>query len=103
VVFQKSRQTGEVLSDRKKAILHQFLRRIERPRELPTCHSHLCAGEDHGVDPPGSYAKAHGGEGIWDKQHGFTKGRSCLTNLVSFYDDMCQWTREEPLTSSIWT
>ena len=23
---------------------------------------------------------------IWDNQHGFTKGRSCLTNLVTFYD-----------------
>ena len=23
---------------------------------------------------------------IWDSQHGFNKGRSCLTNLVAFYD-----------------
>lgn len=25
-------------------------------------------------------------EVTWDDQHGFTKGRSCLTNLVAFYD-----------------
>ena len=24
--------------------------------------------------------------GIGPSQHGFTKGRSCLTNLISFYD-----------------
>ncbi|RMC20143.1 hypothetical protein DUI87_00989 [Hirundo rustica rustica] len=23
---------------------------------------------------------------IWDSQHSFTKGKSCLTNLVAFYD-----------------
>ena len=25
---------------------------------------------------------------IRDSQHGFTKGRSCLTNLVAFYDEV---------------
>ena len=25
-------------------------------------------------------------EVIWENQRGFTKGRSCLTNLVAFYD-----------------
>ena len=27
-----------------------------------------------------------GMELIWDNQHVFTKGKSCLTNLVAFYD-----------------
>jgi len=25
-------------------------------------------------------------EVTWDDQHGFTKGRSCVTNIVAFYD-----------------
>ena len=27
-----------------------------------------------------------GREVIWENQHGFTKGKSCLTNLEAFYD-----------------
>jgi len=28
---------------------------------------------------------------IGSSQHGFTKGKSCLTNLIAFYDDMTGW------------
>lgn len=36
-----------------------------------------------------------------ESQHVFTKGKSCLTNLVPCYDDW--WVGGEQLTSSTWT
>jgi len=27
-------------------------------------------------------------EVIWENQHGFAKGKFCLTNLVAFYDSL---------------
>ena len=60
--FEKSCQSGEVSGDWK--TLHPFLRRVKgQTRELPIYQPHLCAENDHGEDPSGSYAVAHGRKG----------------------------------------
>ncbi|KAK4817941.1 hypothetical protein QYF61_002785 [Mycteria americana] len=57
------------------------------PWELPTCQPHLCAWEDHGTDPPRSYAKAYGRqEGDSRQPARLHQGKSCLTNVVAFCD-----------------
>ena len=57
--------------------------------ELQDGDLHLCAMEDHRRDVPGRHVKAHEGRaGDPIQPAWFTKGRSCLTNLVAFYDGM---------------
>lgn len=74
----------------------------EGPWEPSNCQFHyLCAWEDHRTYLPRTSAKAQGGQGsVQDSQHGFTKGKYCLTNLV---ERVHQWTRKELHMSFIWT
>ncbi|PKU44863.1 rna-directed dna polymerase from mobile element jockey-like [Limosa lapponica baueri] len=59
-----------------------------RPRELQNTQFHLYAWQDHGADPPGNSRHMENKEVVSDGHHGFTKGKSCLSNLVASYDDV---------------
>ena len=65
MIFEKSWQSGEVPGDWKKGNIASIFKKRWKgpPQELLTCQPPLCAWEDHGTDPPTSYATAPGGQG----------------------------------------
>lgn len=42
-------------------------------------------------------------EVIWNYQHGLTKVKSCLTNLMAFYDGTSASVNKERASNAIWT
>jgi len=61
IILEKSWRSGEVPSDWKRGNTTPIFKKCKR--EAPGNYravTHLCAGEGHGADPPGNYAKAHG-------------------------------------------
>jgi len=69
--------------------LHPFSKPVEgRTLRTTSLSASPLSLEYHGADPPTSCAKAHGEQGgdFRQPQHGFTKGKSCMTDLVAFDD-----------------
>jgi len=97
IIFERSRRTGEVPKDWRKASVTAIFKKSKK--EDP--------GNYRPVNPtpiPGKVMEqlileviikqVEEKELIGSSQHGFTKGKSCLTNLLAFYDGMTGWVDE---------
>jgi len=97
IIFERSWRAGEVPKDRRKANVTPIFKK--------------CKKEDPGNYRPVSLTSIPGKmmeqlilevinkqveekKVIRSSQHGFTKGNSCLTNLIAFYDGMTGWVDE---------
>lgn len=55
--------------------------------ELQDSQSHLCAQQNQGIEPPGNVLWCMENKDIFGtSQHGFTKGKLYLKNLMTFYN-----------------
>ncbi|GAB0207557.1 mitochondrial enolase superfamily member 1 [Grus japonensis] len=97
IIFERSWRTGEVPEDWRKGNVTLVFRKGKkedpgnyRPVSLTSIPEKVMEQLILGVINKHVEEKKVIGSG----QHGFTKGKSCLTNLIAFYDGMIGWVDE---------
>ncbi|GAB0181731.1 mitochondrial enolase superfamily member 1 [Grus japonensis] len=98
IIFERSWRTGEVPEDWRKANVTPVFKKGKkedpgnyRPVSLTSIPEKIVEQLILGVINKHVEEKVVIGSG----QHGFTKGETCLTNLIAFYDGMTGWVDEE--------
>ncbi|GAB0207135.1 mitochondrial enolase superfamily member 1 [Grus japonensis] len=96
IIFERSWRTGEVPEDWRKANVTPVFKKGKkedpgnyRPVSLTSIPGKVMEQLILGVINKHVEEKV-----IGSGQHGFTKGKSCLTNLIAFYDGMTGWVDE---------